>query len=224
MSARAGVGNCWKRIGTTGDSSCPRLPELVHCRNCEAFAAAGRSLLDREPPEPSGSEPNPVTPVRLEGSRAGAVSVVVFALGEEWFALPTAALQKIVPSRQPHRIPHRRTAVLLGVVNIDGELVLCASLAAILEIRQLEQPAGAGTSDRLLVLVGRGQRWACPVDEVAGVHRTSRDELDPLPVTLIKAATPHCLGVFSLDGKRVALLDAEAVLASLAASVSGGVR
>ena len=49
MSGTDGTG-CWARIGVAGDRSCAELGERVHCRNCPAYEAAGRALLDREPP------------------------------------------------------------------------------------------------------------------------------------------------------------------------------
>ena len=46
-----GDGDCWNRIGVTGDRSCPELNTFVHCRNCPVFAAAARAFFDRPAPE-----------------------------------------------------------------------------------------------------------------------------------------------------------------------------
>lgn len=224
MSSKPGAGLCWRTIGTAGDATCPRLRELVNCPNCEAFAAAGRSLLDREMPEAQGAAAVTQAGPRAEESPLETVSVVVFRLGQEWFALPTSRLVKIVPARQPHRIPSRRSAVLTGLVNVDGELVLCASLAAMLGIRAVDATSQGPAKPRVLVLLGQGQQWACPVDEVAGVHRVAAARPDPLPVTLAKAAISHSVGLLAVDDRRVALLDPEAVLSSLADSVSGCIQ
>ena len=43
--------NCWNRIGTSGDRSCPELEQHVHCRNCPVFASAARVFFDRPAPE-----------------------------------------------------------------------------------------------------------------------------------------------------------------------------
>ena len=37
---------CWCVTGTEGDGSCPRLADLVHCRNCPEFGAFGRRLKE----------------------------------------------------------------------------------------------------------------------------------------------------------------------------------
>src|SRR3954453_6214704 len=44
-------GDCWNRIGTSGDRSCPGLRTAIHCRNCPVFASAARTFFDRAAPE-----------------------------------------------------------------------------------------------------------------------------------------------------------------------------
>ena len=38
-----GAGDCWNKIGVSGDLSCPELNTHIHCRNCPVFAAAARA-------------------------------------------------------------------------------------------------------------------------------------------------------------------------------------
>src|SRR5262249_33650916 len=42
---------CWNTIGVWGDRTprCERLPEVIHCQNCEVYCKAGRGLLERLP-------------------------------------------------------------------------------------------------------------------------------------------------------------------------------
>ena len=44
-------GDCWNRIGTSGDRTCPELQIHIHCRNCPVFASAARTFFDRPAPE-----------------------------------------------------------------------------------------------------------------------------------------------------------------------------
>src|SRR5271170_8084723 len=46
-----GQGDCWNKIGVSGDQSCPELKSFIHCRNCHVFAAAARTFFDRPAPE-----------------------------------------------------------------------------------------------------------------------------------------------------------------------------
>ena len=45
------AGDCWNRIGTAGDRSCPELETHIHCRNCPVFASAARTFFDRPAPQ-----------------------------------------------------------------------------------------------------------------------------------------------------------------------------
>jgi len=40
------VDDCWRRIGTGGDRSCPRLQDCLRCRNCPVYAQAAVTVLD----------------------------------------------------------------------------------------------------------------------------------------------------------------------------------
>ena len=48
--ARAGLNDCWNKIGVRGDGSCPELERHAHCRNCPVYSAAAAQLLDAELP------------------------------------------------------------------------------------------------------------------------------------------------------------------------------
>ena len=37
--ARAGLNDCWNKIGVRGDGSCPELKQHAHCRNCPVYAS-----------------------------------------------------------------------------------------------------------------------------------------------------------------------------------------
>ena len=206
---------CWSRIGVSGDGSCPELARVVHCRNCEVYARAGRRMLDQAAP-PGYLE---YWATRLAAAEEAAapdlLSTVVFRLADEHLALPTTAFVEAVDVRPIHRLPHRPAGALLGVVNIRGELQLCVSLAVLLSI----EPAAAGTAPhgtpRLAVIESTGERWVFPVDELRGVHRVARPTLMPPPATLAHDARAVTAALFELGTDRVALLDADLVFARL---------
>jgi len=53
---------------------------------------------------------------------AGTQSLVVFRVGAEWLALPTAIIREIAGARPIHALPHRRDGVVLGLANIRDRL------------------------------------------------------------------------------------------------------
>src|SRR5580698_2152106 len=143
-----GDGDCWNKIGVTGDRSCPELDTFIHCRNCPVYAAAARTFFDRPATEGYLAEwsrwlgSSVALDVRGEktgeadtGARASdgeAVSVLIFRLGAEWLAFRTRAVAEVTTPRPVHRIPHRSNQVLVGLVNLQGQVQLCVSLRGLL--------------------------------------------------------------------------------------------
>jgi chemotaxis-related protein WspD len=158
----ASLDDCWNRIGTRGDQSCPALAEWTRCLNCPVFERAAARLLDRPvadavgevasyvqraaPPEQPGEAP--VEEMNVDGSAhsrfresahasdqaSETQSAVVFRVADEWLALPTEALKQIEDLRPVHSLPHRRNRVVLGLVNVRGALTVAVSLGELLRV------------------------------------------------------------------------------------------
>src|SRR5579883_797895 len=128
-----GAADCWNRIGVWGDRSCPELAQVVHCRNCPVFAAAGRRFLDGPSPQGYLEEWTERLALPIEETATDVQSVLVFRLGDEWLALRVQVLVEVTTQRPIRRIP-RRAGLLAGLVNIRGELHLCVRLAQLLGI------------------------------------------------------------------------------------------
>ena len=220
-SAGRDVADCWNQIGVAGDGSCAQLPKVGHCRNCPVYAAAGAQLLDRVPPpdyrrewtEHFSREKNRATP--------GKNSVVIFRLGAEWLALPTRSFQEVAERRRVHSLPHRRHGVVLGLINVRGELLICVSLGRLLGI---DRGTGADKSPaihhRLVVAEWQGNVLAFPVDEIHGIHRYHAEELKPAPATVAKANASFTFGLLAWQDQMVGCLDAELVFATLNRSLT----
>lgn len=204
LSAAPDVGDCWNQIGVRGDRSCPELPKVVHCHNCPVFAGAGRRFLDG--PSPAGyldewTERLAALPEAEVGDR---ISVLVFRIGEEWLSLPVRALVEVTPPRPVRRVPHRG-GYLAGLVNIRGELHLCAQLAQVLGM--VSSTGGPRDTARLLVAEHDGDRWALPVDAVDRVRRVPAADLKPVPPTVGRSQARLTAAVFHAGERAVGLLD-----------------
>jgi chemotaxis-related protein WspD len=108
---------------------------------------------------------------------------------------------------------------VLGVVNVQGELLVCLSLAHLLGF---ETGGGAVRDDRArqdlprLLVVSRAEEHAVfPVDQVDGVHRIATASFCPPPATLSQAAAAHTRAVAPWRGMSVGLLDADALFDTL---------
>jgi len=216
-----GIRACWNEIGVQGNSTCPELPRVVHCRNCPTYSAAALQSLDR-----------PVLPQsRLEWTEhyaqtkrliaSATASALVFRIGAEWLALPTQAFQEVAEHRPVHSLPHRRRGIVLGLVNIRGELLVCVSLGSLLGLEEAtsEHPQRQ-VYDRLLVANWHGNRLAFPADEVSGVHRFQMSDLKEPPATLAKSCQSYAQALLPWQGRTVGFLDAEHLFSSLDRSLA----
>jgi chemotaxis-related protein WspD len=204
--------SCWKTIGIEGDRTCPELRELSHCRNCPIYAAAGRDLLSQ--PLPMGYQEEwavvLATPIEAVGA-SETRSIAIFRLQDEWFGLAAQAFQAVTPIVPIRRIPQRTNDVLLGLVNISGELQLCVSLANLLGLAGDDQTAddqtGRLTYPRMVVIQLGAARWVFPVDDIYGIERLPIEAIKPAPVNVHQS--PDCLtqGVIEWRGKFVSYLD-----------------
>lgn len=215
--------DCWNRIGVRGDRSCPELKTHLHCRNCPVHAAAVATLLDRE--LPAGhlerwtehfAQPSAV-------HEAGLHAIVIFRIGREWLALPTAVFLEVAALRPIHTLPHRRNTTVQGLVNVRGELLLCFSAASVLGLTETApdpDEAGRKINRRLLVLSRDGQRLVLPVDEVGGTHRYHPRDLLPPPATVARATATYTKAVLNWRNHTVGCLDDELLFYSLNRSIA----
>ncbi|KVD33529.1 chemotaxis protein CheW [Burkholderia ubonensis] len=231
------IDDCWNRIGTRGDGSCPRLAVHARCLNCPVFAQAAATLLDRPLSDADFAEAartaheahdtHQAPPDARADDANAPQTALAFRIANEWLGLPVPALRQIDGPRPIHPLPHRRNGVVLGLVNVRGTLTIAASLGALLGLDlglDLEHDAAGRHASRhaharLLVVEHRGDTVALPVDEVEGVLRFAASALLPAPTTLAHAATMHTRGLLAWRDTTLGLLDADRVFDSLARSL-----
>jgi chemotaxis-related protein WspD len=235
----APIDDCWNRIGVRGDGSCPRLAGYIHCRNCPVHDAAAARVLDREPSADAATgeallhRQTTQSLGEYVSREADATSWLVFRIGDEWLGLPTAIFQQVAQLRPIHSLPHRRHRVVLGVVNVRGRLLVCASLARLFGIasvvgqdgrRPEQQGIDARDLARLLVIepdrdAGEhndlGNPIVFPVDAVDGVHRFARADFQEVPATIASMSASHAVAVMAWNGVTVGLLDAAKLFETL---------
>lgn len=204
-SALEADGTCWRTSGVFGDGTCERLAELAHCRNCPEYSRAGRSLLDREIPPGAREEAAELLATPREMATTGTLSVAVFRIGSQWLALETVLFQRWLEARPVHVVPGRSNDVFRGLVNVDGELLFAFDGA-----RMLNPDESVGESAaRMFVATDGVDRFAFAVDEVLGIRRISREALQELPATLARTPSALTRNSVTIEGRNVALLDAE---------------
>lgn len=212
---------CWKTVGVWGDRTCPQLAPVTHCQNCSVYSKAGRSLLDRAaPPDYLQSWTELLAqPRSRQQEQAHDLSVMVFRLGREWVGIGAGLFKQVVPPVPVHTLPHRSNAILRGIINVQGEILLCISLHALLGLE--DQPAAAApvapeanainpvVYPRLVVIAQQGETWAFAVDELYGVHRCARQQLHAPPTVATQAAASVTQGILHWRDRQVSYLHTE---------------
>lgn len=222
-ATRDGYG-CWVRIGSYGRGTCPQLPE-GGCRECPEFQVRGLGLYDREPPEGYAREWTRILAAEKPVRQDDVTSVLVFRIGREWLALRTALFEEITAPRPVHTVPGLHSRGFLGLVNINGVLLPCMSLAAILGMSppasQAPDNGNPRAMARLAVVAGPDGRYAFPVDEIAGTHGLTPAQRRPAPATVSRTPQHFSSGVFAHHGVMAGILDEETLFPALSRSITG---
>ena len=172
-------------------------------------------FLDRDIPEQYLQEWTAHIARAKDMVEAGAKSVVIFRLGAEWLALPTAVLQEIGEPPIVRTLPHPRGDIVKGLVSVRGELLLCMALEPLLGVESSGEIGGLANKERLLICRSKEGRFAFRVSEVEGTYRYQAKDLRNVPVTLSKTAGAYILGVLPRKDKAIGYLDHELLFYAL---------
>lgn len=221
------IHDCWNHIGVWGREMprCPKLEQAVHCRNCEVYAESGRRILERDLPENHLHKWRDILGQQKVQRQRDTRTIVVFRLGDEWLGLSAMLFHEVTEMRPIHRLPHRSSKTLLGLVNIRGELKLCISLGSLLGLEKSARPVtdSKTRSYERLVVIGTGsEQFVFPVSEVLGIHRFHDSELNAAPASITLAKSTYTKGLLDLGDKHVACLDNELLIYALNRSMQDG--
>ncbi|MBW6527453.1 chemotaxis protein CheW [Sphingomonas sp. RHCKR7] len=139
---------------------------------------------------------------------AGEFQVVVFALGDEQFALSVDEVREILDRRDPYRVPNA-PVWLLGLCDVRGASVPIIDL----RLRLGLTPVAVTPMTRILVvevaLVGRAAAvtLGLMVDRVLDVRAYAAATLEPPPELGVRWHAEHIHGVLRRDGGFAILLD-----------------
>ncbi len=212
---------CWNEAGVYGLGSCPELQRFTHCRNCPVYSTAGVQLLNRPLPQGYRREWTERFAQEKESAEPKKTSTVLFRVNAEWLGLPTSALQEVAERRRIHSLPHRQKGIVLGLVNVRGELLISISLGHVLGLEGMASHERLRTCyGRLLVTSWDGSRFAFPVEEVHGTHWFDLEELKTPPATVTKSKASFAEGILHWRGRSVGFLDAHSLFSSLSRNLT----
>lgn len=215
------VTSCWATIGVAGDATCPELKAHIHCRNCPVYANAANTLFDRPALIDYTREWTELLASPRPGKPELTPPLLVFRLRAEWLAIEVQHVKEVTELRSVHRVPHRQSNILAGLVNIRGELHNTVHFAELLGIEAQTGPAddnGAAartTANRMILLDSGLERWVFAAEQVWGVMRVERTRLAEPPVSITKARQHFSKSVFEWEARSVAWLDAALIFSAL---------
>lgn len=143
------------------------------------------------------------------------LSVVIFRLSQEWLALPTIYFKEVIHRRSIHSLPHRRSPLLLGLINLNGELQVCINLHALLEI----EPIPSSPQTQMIALTKEKDVWVFPVDEIEGIDQWNLSDIKEVPLVLSPSKPHYIKGCMIKGEKKVKVLDEELLFMSLKRSL-----
>jgi len=219
----AAIDDCWNRIGVWSPdrASCPELRQVIHCRNCRQYSAAGRSMLEH----PMSADYCEEWTERLAAARqtkeGASNALLLFRVGDEWLGLDCHQVQEITDMRLIHSLPHKTNPLLKGLVNVRGELRVCVSIGSLLQLDKAENDyrVDHDIKERMICILKDGQSFVFPVSEVRGIHRHADSALKPVPATLSKSRQSFTAGVLPWNQQHVGVLDHELLFYALTRGV-----
>ncbi len=139
------------------------------------------------------------------------VQLVVFALGEDWFAFHGERIREILAEADVHFVPGC-PASLEGVINVRGDIESVIRLNDLLSLPD----SGGGGSSSILLGRGGGMSSGIRVDCVVDVVDLPQSSIQAPPATLAEHLRVLVLGVLRFQERPVAVLDLDKLFADYA--------
>jgi len=223
MTSEINIDDCWNTIGVwrSNGNKCEKLEDVIHCYNCEVYANAGRSLLDRESPEGYVEEWSNILASEKTDKTNTLQSAVVFRLGAEWLALRVDLINEITLLRNIYDIPHNKNKTIRGMVNIRGELIVCMSLGNLLGVEKPEEDIidEERSINRLIIIQERSGRVVFPVSEIDGIIHYDQEKLATAPDTIRNSTLNFIAGVATSKDRNIGCIDHEALFDKIAGNL-----
>src|SRR4051794_14563499 len=130
--------------------------------------------------------------------------LVVFALGDEQYALPIASVSEIIRHTPPRTIATGK-AWIRGIIGLRGKIVPIFDLAGRLGLPPMEPSEG----DKIVIVETATGRIGVTVGEVDEVLTVTGDQIEPVPTG---GAADGIDGIVKLGDRLVVLLDPATLL------------
>lgn len=147
-------------------------------------------------------------------------SLVIFRLENEWFGLSALVFSEIGVQRTINLIPYQNDSIVLGVVNVNGQLRLCFSLHDLLGIKKVnreksEKMKFGAHYPRMLTITEGIELFTFPVEEVESVYQFDLSKMTNVPVNVLNSKENYLKGLISWNDKNIFIINEELLFLSL---------
>ncbi len=149
--------------------------------------------------------------IQEEEVTADSSALLLFRLGEEWYAFPIEGVREIYNDYVTTRIP-RVPEFILGVVNVRGEIVSVTDLGTLLRVPSRTDHTGADQSPSAIVIANDHCVTAVVVDEIGDIAEIPRGSIEPALSTLAKVQAEFVAGSVYLHERLIGIVNLDKVL------------
>ncbi|MDP2234145.1 MAG: chemotaxis protein CheW [Actinomycetota bacterium] len=144
------------------------------------------------------------------------ISVLLFRLGEEWYAVNVEDVREIYQEYVVTPIPCVPDYIL-GVVNIRGEIISVTDIARMMRLGAFAEDEGQATA---IVIQNDDCTSAIVVDEIGDILDVPRDAVEPPLSTMDRSQAEFIAGSIFIDGRLIGLVNKDRVLDPITADTN----
>jgi purine-binding chemotaxis protein CheW len=139
------------------------------------------------------------------------IGLLLFRLGEEWYAVPIERVREIYNEYSVTRIP-RVPDFVLGVVNVRGEIVSVTDVATLMRVpSRTDIDFGAQTPPAIIV-ANETCVSAIVVDEIGDIVDVPRDSIESPLSTVDKSQAEYIAGSVYVEGRLIGIVNLDKAL------------
>ncbi|MHB1324122.1 MAG: chemotaxis protein CheW [Coriobacteriia bacterium] len=138
-------------------------------------------------------------------------SLLLFRLGEEWYAFPIEGVREIYNDYVITRIP-RVPDHILGVVNVRGEIVSVTDLGTMMRVPSRTQRGPDEELPSAIIVANDRCVTAIVIDEIGDIVEVPRESVEPSLSTLDKTQADYVAGSVYIEGRLIGIVNLDKVL------------
>lgn len=138
-------------------------------------------------------------------------SLLLFRLGEEWYAFPVEGVREIYTDYVVTRIP-RVPEFILGVVNVRGEIVSVTDLGTMMRVPSRTQHEPDEMLPSAIIVADESCVTAVVVDEIGDIAEVPFDAVEPALSTLDKTQAEFVAGSIYIEERLIGIVNLGKVL------------